>query len=97
MHVARSSDRLATSQRWLAEVVRSSNVAFYELRMAGCIWQGAKRCLIISKELRMVYKKLRYGWWVVTSQNGWTGVVRSLDKAGNELRMAICRYKVAHI
>jgi hypothetical protein len=37
------------------------------------------------------------GLGMVTSQNGWMGVVRSLDKAGYKLRTAIRRYKVAHI
>jgi hypothetical protein len=39
--------------RWLAEVVSSSDVASYELRMSGWIWLGAKRCPAMGKELRM--------------------------------------------
>jgi len=57
MYVARSSDRLPV--RLLAEVVSSSDVVVYKLRMADWIW-----------ELRDVWplaksgecKGLRYGW-----------------------------------
>jgi hypothetical protein len=87
-YVARSSERLA--MRWLTEIVSSSDVAIYELRMAGWIWLGAKRCLAIGKELRKYGAQI----WLVTSKSGWMGVVGSSDKAGYELRMTICTYKV---
>ncbi len=35
----------------IAAVVSSSDVAIYQLRMAGWIWKGAKRCPAFSKSL----------------------------------------------
>jgi hypothetical protein len=64
-------------QRWLAEVVRSSDVAIYDLRMCGWI------LLAIGKESRMVYCILEGAHiWLVTSQNGRMVIVRNSDKAG---------------
>ncbi len=45
--------------KWLAEVVSSSDVVIYELRIPGWIlYDGAKRCMAISEELILAYSTL---------------------------------------
>jgi hypothetical protein len=51
MYVARtrSSYRLAMSKRWLAKVVSSSDVAIYELKMAGWIGKELRNVWLLAK------------------------------------------------
>ncbi len=66
----------------------SSDVAICEQRKARWIrskelsgyWQRVENCLLYNI-------RSSYTVWLVTSQNGWMGIVRSSDKAGNLQRI----------